>query len=1089
MVLWLSPGPAITGRPGIPVPDPGPGTRFLSAARRKDNHLSDGWENIRQTLRIVANGLVNSVLREKVCAWRKKKPSRDLMGISLAIPALPFLLAFFPLPVFLSGTSSVLPGAGWYIPAAVFLVLILAAAYLSWRTHRIAIEMQHLRGVEDELRTSRAQYRQLVENIREVILTLDLSGTITYISPVVRQMFGYTVQEVIGRHFMQFIHPDDVPIVTDGFRRRMAGEFGPNEFRLLTKDGRERYVVTTQTPIRDDRVITGFNYTLSDVTDRRKAEDALRESENRYRLLVDNTDTGFVVIDERGTVLEANEPYLRLAGARNPGDVIGHAVTEWAPPGEQDRTAAAVAACARQGFIQDFETVYRHPDGTQVNIIINATTIETPRGKRMVSFCRNITGRKDAEETLHDFNRKLQQGIEEKTAILCESEQKYRLLFESSRDAIMTLEPPDWRFTSGNPATIAMFHAKDEAEFTSAAPWEFSPEFQPDGLPSDEKARAMIGIAVRDGSHFFEWTHKRLDGEEFPATVLLTRFEQKGKIIVQATVRDITDQKRAEETIKESEERVKKKLDALLSPAGDIGSLSLADVIDIPALRLLLEDFYALTQIGVSILDRDGNVLIGLGWQDICTKFHRVNPGTNKNCIESDTVLSSGVAPGTFRLYKCRNNMWDQVTPIIVGGKHMGNLFSGQYFFDDETVDRDLFSAQAKKYGFDEKEYLAALDRAPRFNRKKIETAMIFFSNLAQVVSSLSYANIRLARMVGDRDCLLSSIGESERKYRILVENIPERIFVKDAALAYVSCNEHYASDLGIASDAIAGKTDFDFYPRDLAEKYRASDRSVLESGVTSLVEERYPVRGTESWVSTIKTPVKDEAGNVIGILGIFHDITERRNAEEKVVESLNEKTVLLREIHHRVKNNLQIIISLVNLQMRQLDDERLKQVMAETQNRVRAMALVHEKLYQSEDLSSIDLTGYTRYLVTHLFEFYGVNPRQIVLNLEGGKILIDINTAIPLGLIINELASNALKHAFPHGKTGTLSVLVREEEKILSLAVKDDGAGLPADLDWKNTESLGLRLVISLVEQLDGTIRLDRNHGTAFFITVPRKG
>ena len=1022
------------------------------------------------------------MFRERFSAWIQKRSSRDLPGIFLAILALAFFLVIFRI------LKTGLSGPEGYILAAIFIVLTLMAARFFWKTHEIETEMQHLRGVEDELRTSRAQYRQLVENIREVILTLDLSGTITYISPVVQQLFGYSVEEVVGRHFMQFIHPEDVPLVTEGFRRRMTGEFGPNEFRLFTKDGREQYVVTTQTPVMKDGVITGFNYTLSDVTDRREAENALRESENRYRLLVDNTDTGFVVIDERGIVIEANEPYVRLVGAEKREDIIGRPITEWTAAEERDRTVKSIEACTRLGFIQDFETVYQHRDGTHIHVIINATTHETPGGKRIVSFCRNISGRKDAEETLQDFNKKLQRGIEEKTSTLCESEQKYRMLFESSQDAIMTIEPPDWHFTSGNPATIAMFRAKDEAAFTSRTPWDFSPEFQPDGQPSKEKARAKIETAAREGFHFFEWTHKRLDGEEFPATVLLTRFEQKGKIIVQATVRDITDQKQVEETLKESEERVKKKLDALLSPTGDIGTLDLADVVDIPALRSMLNDFFSLTQIGVSILDRDGNVLIGLGWQDICTKFHRVNPETTKNCLESDTILSSGVAPGTVRIYKCKNNMWDQVTPIMVAGNHVGNLFSGQYFFDDEAVDHELFRAQAKKDGFDEAEYLAALDRAPRWNRKNIETAMHFFSKLTQMVSSLSYTNIQMARTVTDRDHLLNSISESERKYRTLVENIPEKIFVKDATLAYVSCNEHYARDLGIASDAIAGKTDCDFYPRDLAEKYRASDRSIMESGATSMVEERYAAQGTESWVSTIKTPVKDEAGNVIGILGIFHDITERRNAEEKVVASLNEKILLLREIHHRVKNNLQIIISLVNLQMRQIDDKRLKQVMAETQNRVRAMALVHEKLYQSEDISRIDLANYTRYLVTHLFTFYGVDSRQIVLTLDIKEVMLDINTAIPLGLIINELASNALKHAFPNGRTGALSVTVLEDEKTFSLTVTDDGVGLPEDFDWRNTESLGLRLVISLVEQLDGTICLDKTRGTAFTITIPRK-
>ncbi|MDO9036245.1 MAG: PAS domain S-box protein, partial [Methanoregula sp.] len=233
---------------------------------------------------------------------------------------------------------------------------------------------------------------------------------------------------------------------------------------------------------------------------------------------------------------------------------------------------------------------------------------------------------------------------------------------------------------------------------------------------------------------------------------------------------------------------------------------------------------------------------------------------------------------------------------------------------------------------------------------------------------------------------------------------------------------------------------------------------------------------------------IRNQDGRIIGLVGLHTDITEQKHTGDKIKASLDEKVLLLREIHHRVKNNLQIIISLVNLQMRQIDDERLKQVMAETQNRVRAMAFVHEKLYQSEDISHIDLANYTRFLVSHLFSFYGVDSRQVALNVDIGKIMLSIDTTIPLGLILNELISNALKHAFPNGRTGTLSITVREEDKALYLTIKDDGIGVPADFDWRNAETLGLRLVCSLVEQLDGTIELDRSVGTAFTIVVKEK-
>jgi len=235
-------------------------------------------------------------------------------------------------------------------------------------------------------------------------------------------------------------------------------------------------------------------------------------------------------------------------------------------------------------------------------------------------------------------------------------------------------------------------------------------------------------------------------------------------------------------------------------------------------------------------------------------------------------------------------------------------------------------------------------------------------------------------------------------------------------------------------------------------------------------------------------------------------DITERKRAEEqlkhfneelekgiadrtgKLNASLEEKVVLLREIHHRVKNNLQIIISLLNLQSRYIEDERTQQLIRESQNRIRAMALVHEKLYQSEDISKINLDDYVRFLGNSLFQFYGMKGKGITFTSDIKNISLDINTAIPAGLIINELVSNSLKHAFPDGRKGEIFIAIHKQDHTITILFKDNGVGIPADLDWRNTKSLGLRLVISLVEQLNGTIELDRSAGTAFTIVVQEK-
>jgi len=202
--------------------------------------------------------------------------------------------------------------------------------------------------------------------------------------------------------------------------------------------------------------------------------------------------------------------------------------------------------------------------------------------------------------------------------------------------------------------------------------------------------------------------------------------------------------------------------------------------------------------------------------------------------------------------------------------------------------------------------------------------------------------------------------------------------------------------------------------------------------------------------------------------------------------KSLHEKELLLKEIHHRVKNNLQIVASLLNIQSRHISDPATLAMIAESQNRVKAMALVHERLYRSDDISSIDISDYVKFMGTSLIKFYGASAARVRFEVNMSGIRFDINRAIPLGLIINELLSNALKHAFPEGRRGTITVNGEMDEKEIRISVADDGAGIPESFDWRNTSSLGLHLVTSLTDQLSGTIGLDRTIGTKFTITVP---
>ena len=216
-------------------------------------------------------------------------------------------------------------------------------------------------------------------------------------------------------------------------------------------------------------------------------------------------------------------------------------------------------------------------------------------------------------------------------------------------------------------------------------------------------------------------------------------------------------------------------------------------------------------------------------------------------------------------------------------------------------------------------------------------------------------------------------------------------------------------------------------------------------------------------------------------------EITEREQAEEALRSALKEKEVLLREIHHRVKDNLQVISSLLNLQAAGVKDKQALEMLKESQSRVRSLALIHEKLYRSEDLVGIDFAGYIDSLAADLFRSYGVNSEAIALKINVDQVSLDVDTAMPCGLIINELVSNSLKHAFPAGKEGEIRIELRADNgNGLTLIVSDNGVGFPKGLDFRRTESFGLQVVCTFTDQLGGAIGLRRSGGTEFKVEFP---
>lgn len=368
-------------------------------------------------------------------------------------------------------------------------------------------------------------------------------------------------------------------------------------------------------------------------------------------------------------------------------------------------------------------------------------------------------------------------------------------------------------------------------------------------------------------------------------------------------------------------------------------------------------------------------------------------------------------------------------------------------------------------------------------------------------------------------------VRESEAKFRHIAEN------AKDLIYRYELFPVRRFSYVSPSATSITGYTPGDHYADpDLGLKIVHEDDRPLLASVFSdpdvlsrpLVLRWRRKDGQVIWTEQHNRPVYDGEGRLIAIEGIARDVTERKQmeseilslnreleqrvaerteelrkanvllreevaqrkkAEEDLKKRLDERTVLLRELYHRVKNNMQVIISLMNLQLRKIEDPAVRHLMEETRNRVRAMALVHEMLYKSENLSEINLARYIPLLASQVFSSLENKSQKVRKIVEAEDIMVTLDKAIAVGLILNELITNSLMHAFPEGRAGTLGIRVQKKDHTVAIRVSDDGTGIPQDVNWREPSTLGLRIVMSLVGQLKGTIDLDRRQGTAFSI------
>lgn len=331
-------------------------------------------------------------------------------------------------------------------------------------------------------------------------------------------------------------------------------------------------------------------------------------------------------------------------------------------------------------------------------------------------------------------------------------------------------------------------------------------------------------------------------------------------------------------------------------------------------------------------------------------------------------------------------------------------------------------------------------------------------------------------------------LRQSEEQLRLALNAAKMGFWAWNIQTGTVTWSDNFKRIFGLPLDLEEGSYELFLsivHPEDRDRVHQAS-LSSFESGQNGDIDYRivWP-DGSIHWIESMFQFFFDAAGKPIRKTGIDLDVSERKLAELQLQESLQEKEVLLQEIHHRVKNNLQVICSLLDLQSQYIEEPAMKGLFLESYNRVKSMALVHEKLYLHRNFVRINFSEYIESLTNDLFYAYGGKASPITVELDIDKITLNVDTAIPCALIINELVSNALKYAFPDSQEGKISIALHSDDRRnLTLIVRDSGKGLPKDFDFNTTKSLGLRLVNVLTHQIEGTLEIDCKSGTEFRIS-----
>lgn len=985
---------------------------------------------------------------------------------------------------------------------------------------------------EQRLKEEKLMAQNYLDVANVVLVVVNKDQTVALINKVGCGLLGYKEKEVIGKNWFDLFVPEEVREETrKSFIKAIKGELLYDDFKeseILSKKGERRTISWKSSEIYDENGnITSILSSGEDVTERIIAESALKDSEKRFRILSNATFEG-IVFTENECIIDANDQFLKIFGFKDSKEFIGKNIIDNFIAEEQRQMV--------RENIQKSRPI-------EVNVITrtgNQLTVEA-KGQSIPYFGRQIRATVIYDITQRkQYQQELETSRENYKSLIDNSPNGILIYYHgtlqfANKSALKLLEADsfkDVQFKENFSLLLPEFRERAMERVRLASLGESMPfvEIKLQTLKGNILTLESKPIAIKyNGEDAIQIVMQDINPQkQLIKEQLRAQIAEETNFSLQ---QEIFERKQAERTLQQTQKYTRLLIESSLDMICASDKEGYITEFNAAAEKTFGYDRMEVIGRHVSILYANPPERIKNAYEQLYEKgtyagevINVKKDGQKFIAYLSASVLRNddgelvgamGVSRDISEMKKAEQELrnseeryraiYDQVfvgiAKMALNGKfiqvneQMCNMLGYTKeelctkTFMDITVKEDLpnsinvmkklASGQIEKTTF-EKRYL--------HKSGKIINANIATSVVLDALGNPSHI-ISIFQNITEKVKLEHDRQSQSARHNAIIESSSHIIWTTDKQMCLTSFNKNYAADLmkhynvaaHIGLSVVSVKVVLtEEYNTFWLKKYEAVLRGEHQYFETKMIDRQNNV----VWREIFLNPIFDELGNLVEVAGIGLDITEKKLANEQIHNSLQEKEVLLKEVHHRVKNNLQVISSILNLQSSYVKDQSTLNILKESQDRIKSMAFIHESLYQTKDFSSINFSEYVVNLSQNLLHSYSSLEHEIKLNLDIQNVFLNLDLAIPCGLIINEIVSNALKYAFVDKKEDAeIMIKMHLIGENLHLQIKDNGVGLPKHIDYRNTESLGLQLVVTLVDQLNGNIELESTQGAHYNI------